>query len=130
MYRCDFPAVVLATAALACCLGAQAQTHRDFPRQALRGELKVLQAPDVLLNGQTARLAPGARIRAENNLLVLSASLAGQISTVHYTIDNFGMLKDVWLLNAAELANKTWPRTAEEAARWVFDPASQTWTRP
>jgi len=129
MYRCALPAVI-ATAALTCSIGAQAQMHRYFPAQALRGELKVLQDPDVLINGRAASLAPGARIRGDNDLLVLSASITGQTLTVHYTVDPFGLIKDVWVLNALELSNKTWPRSAEEAANWIFDSASQTWTKP
>jgi tRNA-2-methylthio-N6-dimethylallyladenosine synthase len=37
----------------------------------------VLTAPEVLIAGKAARLAPGARIRGENNLLLMPGELAG-----------------------------------------------------
>ena len=46
-----------------------------------------------------------------------------------YTVDVNGMVMEVWILNPAELANKTWPRTPQETAAWLFDPATQTWTK-
>lgn len=126
MYRCVLAA--LAAATMSC--SAHAQMHRQFPPQALRGELTVLQPPDVLLNGQPSRLAPGSRIRGTENLLLMSAALVGQKLVVHYTVDISGLLMDLWVLNEAELANKTWPRTPEEAASWQFDRAAQTWSKP
>ena len=32
-------------------------------------------------------------------------------------------------LTADEAARKPWPATPEEAQRWEFNPAAQTWTR-
>lgn len=125
MYRC----ALIAFAATACCISAQAQMHRPFPAYALRGELVIEQTPDVLLNGRAAKLAPGARVRGDTNLLQQPASLMGQKFTVHYTVEPSGLLLDVWILNPAELANKTWPRTREDAAKWSFDQASQVWTK-
>ena len=87
--------------------------------------------PMALLNGQAARLAPGARIRGEDNLLRLPTSLTGQGVIVHYTREpSSGLLMDVWILNRAELANDPWPTSPAEAASWRFDPASQRWARP
>jgi hypothetical protein len=125
MYRC---ALTLALAST--CLVAQAQTHRYFPANALRGELVITQYPDALLNGQPARLAPGSRVKGDTNLGVQPAGLMGQKLIVHYTVESSGLLMDVWVLNPAELANKVWPTTPVEAANWRFDPASQTWSKP
>ncbi|MFS9605172.1 hypothetical protein, partial [Klebsiella pneumoniae] len=97
---------------------------------ALRGELVITQFPDVQLNGQPARLAPGARVKNESNLWVPPAGLSGQKLTVHYTIESSGLILDVWVLNAAELDNKLWPRTPAEAASWQFNPGNQTWSKP
>lgn len=136
MFRCPSPLAALAVtvaliAALAASLPAQAQQfQRSFPQTALRGELTVTQPPEVLLNGAPARLAPGARIKGGNNLLVMSGAIVGQTLPVHYTVDTYGLVKDVWLLRADEVARKPWPRTAEEAARWIFDPVAQTWAKP
>ena len=107
---------------------AQAQVQRNFPQHALRGEIVVVQPPEISLNGKGARLAPGARIWGENNLLVMSASIVGAKMTVNYTADSYGLVKDVWILRPEEVA-KTWPKTPDQAARWAFDPVAQVWTK-
>jgi len=104
--------------------------QRFFPATALRGELQFGQPPEVLLNGQSARLSPGTRIWNETNMLTMSGALIGQKRIVHYTIDPLGTVKDVWLLRADELARKPWPVTTAQAQSWRFDPAAQTWTKP
>jgi hypothetical protein len=110
---------------------ALAQTlQRPFPANAWRGELTVGQAPGAILNGQPVRLAPGARIRNADNLIVLSGTLSGQRLLVHYTLDNQGLLQDAWILSPAEAARQPWPRNAQEAAALRFDPAAQVWSRP
>jgi hypothetical protein len=113
-----------------CAAPAAAQMPRPFPASALRGELVVLQPPEVALNGRAARLAPGARIRGDNNLLQLSGALANQRYTVNYTVDPSGLLLDVWILTTAERARQPWPTTPEQAAAWAFDPSAQAWSRP
>ena len=110
--------------------GAFAQSmQRPFPPNALRGVIVVGEPPEIGLNGRPMRLAPGARIRGPDNMLALSASLAGAKLAVHYTIDIDGNVRDVWILTADELARRPWPTTPEEAARWTFDPVAQIWTR-
>ena len=126
MYRC---AAALVTAALVL-PSAQAQMHRNFPANALRGEMVITAPPDATMNGQPARLAPGSRIRGEDNLLQMSAALAGRKLIVHYTRETSGLLFDIWVLNPAELANRTWPRSEAEAQTLVFDPIGQTWSKP
>ena len=81
MYRCARTLIlsVLAAAALSLGATAQAQTHRPFPVQALRGELVVLQTPDISLNGKPARLAPGARVRSDTNMLQQPAAAEAPI---------------------------------------------------
>jgi hypothetical protein len=114
-----------------CSAPAAAQVHRNFPAQALRGELVVTAPPDASLNGRPVRLAPGARIRGDDNLLATPASLSGRKLVVHYTLEQTtGLLMDVWVLNATERARKPWPVNAEQARAWTFDPAGQTWSRP
>jgi hypothetical protein len=85
----------------------QAQTlTRQFPAKALRGKLVVQQPPWVTLDGKTAQLSPGSRIRNTSNTLVLSASLVGQELTVNYLRDGQGLLHEVWILNAVEASEK------------------------
>ncbi len=125
MIRCVF-AAALSTALV---WPAAAQTTRPFPPTALRGALQITQPPDALLNGQPARLSPGARIRGANNMLQTSAAWVGQLMLVHYTLDPSGLVHDVWVLTPDEAARKPWPGSAAEAQRWEFNPAAQTWTR-
>jgi hypothetical protein len=125
MLRCALLAALFAAS-----LTATAQVARPFPADALRGDLQVLVAPDVLLNGKPARLAPGSRIRGENNLLALPGELVGRRQLVHYTQEQDGLIKDVWVLNTAERAVKVWPTTRQQAAQWRFDAATQTWSKP
>ncbi|MBZ8141929.1 hypothetical protein CLD22_18730 [Rubrivivax gelatinosus] len=126
MLRCVTLAALLASTALPG--AAQIVVQRKLAPNSLRAELVVTQPPELLLNGKSARLAPGARIHGENNLLVLSGSIAGQKLAVNYTRELRGEVLEVWILNAAERA-KLWPKTAEEAAKWRFEPLSQTWTK-
>ncbi len=114
---------------LAAALPVQAQ--RNFTAQALRGELQVTQPPAALLNGKPVQLAPGARIRDEQNLLLVSAALAGRKLVVYYTLEpGTGHLQDVWVLTRTEAARKPWPTTAKEAQAWQFNEFTQTWTKP
>ena len=76
---------------------------RLFPANALRGVLEVTEPPMVLINGEPARLSPGARIKGVNNLIVLSGTLVGQRLLVNFVRDGQGMLHDVWILNEQEL---------------------------
>ena len=127
MNRCAAVAAALCLAAFA--LPADAQTPRKFTAQTLRGELVVTNPPEVLLNRQPARLAPGARIRGADNLLVLSGALVGRSAVVHYTYDTQGNLLDIWVLNEAERRMNPWPVSPQQAASWSFNPDTQTWSR-
>ena len=128
MLRCALLAAALVAATPA--FAQTAQVARPFPADALRGDLQIAVAPDVLLNSKPARLAPGARIRNETNFLVQPGELVGRRLLVHYTQESDGLIKDVWVLNPAERANKVWPANRQQAAAWRFDAATQTWSRP
>ena len=131
MNRCARTLVAAAFLMALPAVQAQMTAPRLFPANALRGNFTVVQAPvDVRLNDKPARLSPGARIRGENNLLLMPGELAGARLLVHYTQEGDGLVQDIWVLNAAERANKVWPNTREQAARWRFDAATQTWSRP
>ena len=124
MLRCVLLAAGLAAAAMPCA------AQRTFPQTALRGELVVVAPPDVQLNGKAARLAPGARIRNETNMVQLSGTLIGQKRIVNYTLDPLGHVHDVWILTPPEAAKQPWPRTPQEAQTWVFDTTYQRWAKP
>ena len=120
MIRC------VAAAVLGCALTLPLAAHaqRTFTAKALRGEVVFGTPPEVTLNGKPARLAPGARIRDENNMLHLPASLVGRKGELE------GMLLDVWLLSRDEAARKPWPASEKEALAWRFNPDAQAWTKP
>ncbi len=109
---------------------AQNIVQRNFPATALRGEIAFGQPPEVLLNGQPARLAPASRIRGTNNLLVMSGALMGKKAVVHYTLDPLGLVHDVWILTDAERKKQPWPTKVTDAKAWSFDPIAQVWTKP
>ena len=132
MNRCALLATTALVAIAPMTASAQWQVQpgvRAFPPGTLRGLLEVQQGPEVLLNGQPARLSPGSRIRAANNMQVLSGALTGQKLVVHYTLEQFGMLHNVWVLTPQEQAVSPWPTTPEEAQRWLYDPLAQTWQK-
>ena len=126
MHRRLFASVL----AIALASPSVAQVQRQFPQTALRGLVVFGQPPHVTLNGEPMQLATGARIRATNNMIVLSGSLAGSSGVVHYTIDPLGQIRDMWILRPEELANLPWPGTPSEAQAWSFDATAQRWTRP
>ena len=61
---------------------------RDFPKNALRGQMVVLAPPEISMDGKPDRLAPGARLRDSSNLLVLTGQVINQNLTVNYLRDN------------------------------------------
>lgn len=99
----------LALGLLTLCLAptAWAQNQpRTFPDKALRGTLVVTQPPVITMDGKSAQLSPGARIKGPNNLLVLSGNIVGQELLVNYTVEPNGMVHDVWILTEAEAAEE------------------------
>ena len=106
------PTALLSTlaAALALTLGvpvaAQTSPQRVPPisQAAQNGVLTVTSPSEVLLDGQAARLSPGARIHGQNNLLVMPASLVGQTLIVRYVRETLGLVHEVWILTEAETA--------------------------
>jgi hypothetical protein len=126
MLRCFIAALVAANLAAP----ALAQVQRQFPQSALRGEIAFVDPPDVKLNGSPARLAPGSRVRGQNNMIEMSGALVGMKLWVHYTVDTQGSVMDVWILRPEELAKKPWPTNRAQAEAWSFDPAAQAWSRP
>jgi hypothetical protein len=125
MLRCAFTFVL----ACALALPAAAQLQRNFTAKALRGEVVFGTPPEITLNGKPARLAPGARIRDDNNLVQMSGALVGRKLVVNYTTELEGMLLDVWILSRSEMERKPWPTTEKEAQAWLFNAEAQTWTK-
>ena len=91
-------------------VGAQTEDFkpnvRQFPKEAKRGELVILMAPEIAMDGKPDRLSPAVRIRDINNFLVLSGTLANQKLVVNYVRDNIGLVHNVWVLNSEEIKQK------------------------
>jgi len=135
MFRCPSFArraalAFVAIAAFGIALPATAQVARNFPQKALRGTIIINDPSDVSLNRKPAQLAPAARIRGQNNMIVTWGTTVGQKLYVNYTVDNAGLLQDIWILTDIEADKWPWPRTPEEAEKWSFDPMAQVWTKP
>ena len=135
MNRCAQLSLALALAGTLAALApapaaAQGVVKRNFPQAALRGKISFGTPPAITLNGNAAHMATGYRVHGLNNLLMMSGQLVGGTFVVDYTTDMQGQVFEVWLLSAAEVANKPWPRTPAETAAWTFDPVAQTWTKP
>lgn len=79
---------------------------RNFPEKALRGQLEIVQVPDVRINGELTRLSPGARIRNTQNLIVMPTTLLGQQLTVNYVRELNGYVHEVWILTPEETQEK------------------------
>ena len=112
-------------------VAADAQVHRNFPPDTLRGESGLHAPPEVALNGQPARLAPGgAHPRRGQPAEACSAALAGSELVVHYRREpTTGSLLDVWVLNAAERANRVADASATRR-RGHSIRSTRSWTKP
>jgi len=76
---------------------------RTLPAEARRGQIRHVQEMLVQIDGQTARLAAGAKVRdADNRILVPAAIPPG--SLVKYTVNGQGEVSAVWILTEQEAA--------------------------
>ena len=92
---------------------------REFPAAVKRGVMTVGTSSQVSINGSVLRLAPGVRIRGPNNMLLQSGALMGLRLPVNYLQEPQGLVRDVWILNAAEEAVQ--PRGWDTATNFVFE---------
>jgi hypothetical protein len=86
---------------------------RAFPAKAVRGTLRVLQAPEILIDGKPERLSPGGRIRGPQNTLVLTGALQGNDYVVNFVRDSYGNVHQVWILTPEEIKQKIKSATPE-----------------
>ena len=90
---------------------------RKFPEKALRGTMKIVLAPEILLDGKRERLSPGARIRDTSHRLVMSASITGQEFVVNF-VRNGTEIHEVWILTELEARQKI--KTNTPATNFTF----------
>jgi hypothetical protein len=99
---------------------------RKFPAKALRGRLKVIQGRDILIDGKPDQLSPGSRIRDPQNRLVMSGALIDNREyIVNFTRESYGMVHEVWLLNAEEAKQKLATNTPERNFNFASDDAKK-----
>ena len=105
LFRSLTAALVCAVAGmLALATDASAQMSvRQFPTAVKRGMMTVTAPPEVLINGSVSRLSPGVRIRGPNNMLLMSSALVGQQYAISYLIEPQGLVREIWILNQAEV---------------------------
>ncbi|WP_151636798.1 hypothetical protein [Noviherbaspirillum aerium] len=89
--------------------------ERPFPAQAKRGKMTPGAFPEIVIEGRTRQLAPGARIWNEDNLVQMPASLRGSGLAVNYTEDANGHIDRVWILTAAEASEPITKQTNSKA---------------
>lgn len=100
---------------------------RNFPAGTLRGRFVVLAWPEIQLDGQAERMAPGGRIRDANHMLVMPAAVTGQNLAVNYRRDAAGMVSEVWILTPEEARAK---RESAEKPLLNFWPFASTQQDP
>ena len=76
---------------------------RQFPAAAKRGVMTVTAPPSIMINGSALRMSPGVRIRGPNNMLLMSGALIGQQYAITYVLEAQGMVREIWILNQAEV---------------------------
>jgi hypothetical protein len=96
-------ALLLLSIALAFAQGAPAQ-ERAIPAEARRAYLKFDREALVSIDGKTVRLAPGATIRDQRNLMIVPAAIPREGAWADYLLDRDGSIARVWLLRAEEVA--------------------------
>ncbi len=86
--------------------GCAAAAHgqlRAIPEDAKRGVMRHVQEMIVEIDGAQQRLAPGAQIRDESNLLVVPSAVPPG-TPVKYKLDGEGLVRQVWILTPQEAA--------------------------
>ncbi len=121
LFRPAALALSLAFALLVALPDAAAQMMvREFPAAVKRGVMTVgASSSQVSINGSVLRLAPGVRIRGPNNMLLQSGALMGLRLPVNYLQEPQGLVRDIWILNAAEEAVQ--PRGWDTVTNFVFE---------
>lgn len=105
MQRRSFLLTLLTSAAAAVTLPASA-FNRSFPELAKRGRMTPGPFPQVVIDGRSRQLTPGARIWNEQNLTETPASIRGSDLVVNYTETDQGEIDRVWILTPEESSRR------------------------
>jgi len=74
---------------------------REIPVNAKRAQMSHVSENRVEVNGEPARLSPGAQIRDPLNRIIMPATLPRD-SAVKYQLDAAGLVHRVWILSPRE----------------------------
>ena len=95
--------------------------QRSAPKDVVLGQLVVTAPPIITLDGKPDRLSPGSRIRDLNNMLVLSAGIAGKTLPVVYRRDAAGLVHEAWILTPDEYSKLGGANTGDPEGHKRFD---------
>jgi hypothetical protein len=97
---------------------------RQFPAQARRGVILFVAPPLIELDGQSARLSPGSRVRSTHNLIVLPTELTGLQACVNFTREATGQVHEVWILRPEEIDQRRAgePASVQRNFRFASEP--------
>ncbi len=101
-------ALVVAVLAFALPCASTAQM-RTLPQDTERGYIAPLEGSKVLIDGRPMRLAPGATIRNQENLIIVPSALPPEGARAEYTLDADGAIFRAWLVTDRE-ATRERPR--------------------
>jgi hypothetical protein len=104
MASCRAAFLVLLPALLWVSTGLSQTRPEPIPADALRGYLRHVAEMNVTVDGRPMRLAAGAIIRDQRNLIVVPVSLPGEGAFADFLVDGDGQLFRVWLPTPEELA--------------------------
>ena len=83
-------------------IGSAWAQMRTLPADTERGFIRHIEGLSVSIDGKPMRLAPGATIRAQNNLIIVPTALPSEGALAEYLLDRDGQISRVWLLTPAE----------------------------
>jgi len=94
--------IALGVAALLGARPAAAQAARAFPESARLGRLRMRVFPEATLNDEPVRFGAGARIYNERNMIVMPATVSGDLDVL-VERDPVGNIARAWILAPDEL---------------------------
>jgi hypothetical protein len=76
-------------------------TFRTIPAEAQLAAIKHVEGMNITLDGEARRLSPGAQVRDDANRIIVPVQIPPG-AKVKYTLDSEGLVRQVWILTAAE----------------------------
>lgn len=76
--------------------------ERPFAPHYKRGAMTPALHPQIIVDGITRHLSPGARIWNQENLIQTPATLQGNELPINYTENDQGQIDRIWILTSEE----------------------------